>query len=147
MNWRITPKPLSSMSHRMQKGILRSRSNATSHALGYLLRGLKIERPNHVWATDITYIPMAKGFLYLVAILDWGMDLQEAIDRPQVLSLNGPSLIEEGPEAEATAAALTALGHEVEIRKLNSGLHVIQVTDGGLVGAADKRREGVVLGE
>ena len=55
----------------MQKGILRSRSNATSHALGYLLRGLKIERPNHVWATDITYIPMAKGFLYLVAIPDW----------------------------------------------------------------------------
>lgn len=37
----------------------------------YLLRGLKIERANHVWATDITYIPMAKGFLYLVAIMDW----------------------------------------------------------------------------
>src|ERR1700685_281491 len=37
----------------------------------YLLRGLTIERPNHVWAADITYIPMAKGFLYLVAIIDW----------------------------------------------------------------------------
>ncbi len=37
----------------------------------YLLRGLKIERSNHVWATDITYIPMAKGFLYLVVIMDW----------------------------------------------------------------------------
>lgn len=37
----------------------------------YLLRGLKVDRPNQVWATDITYIPMAKGFLYLVAILDW----------------------------------------------------------------------------
>lgn len=37
----------------------------------YLLRGLKIDRPNHVWATDITYIPMAKGFLYRVAIVDW----------------------------------------------------------------------------
>jgi putative transposase len=37
----------------------------------YLLRGLKIDRPNQVWATDITYIPMARGFLYLVAILDW----------------------------------------------------------------------------
>ncbi len=37
----------------------------------YLLRGLAIERPNHVWATDITYIPMAKGFVYLVAIMDW----------------------------------------------------------------------------
>ena len=37
----------------------------------YLLRGLPIERANHVWATDITYIPMAKGFMYLVAIIDW----------------------------------------------------------------------------
>ena len=37
----------------------------------YLLRGLTIERPNQVWAADITYIPMARGFLYLVAIIDW----------------------------------------------------------------------------
>lgn len=37
----------------------------------YLLRGLKIDRANQVWAADITYIPMAKGFVYLVAILDW----------------------------------------------------------------------------
>jgi putative transposase len=37
----------------------------------YLLRGLTIDRPNQVWATDITYIPMAKGFMYLVAIMDW----------------------------------------------------------------------------
>jgi putative transposase len=37
----------------------------------YLLRGMKITRPNQVWAADITYIPMARGFLYLVAIIDW----------------------------------------------------------------------------
>ena len=37
----------------------------------YLLRGLVISRPNHVWATDITYIPMKDGFVYLVAIMDW----------------------------------------------------------------------------
>ena len=38
----------------------------------YLLRGLKIVEPNHVWAADVTYIPMvACGFLYLVAIIDW----------------------------------------------------------------------------
>jgi putative transposase len=37
----------------------------------YLLRGLAITEPNHVWACDITYIPMARGFLYLVAIIDW----------------------------------------------------------------------------
>jgi putative transposase len=37
----------------------------------YLLRGVKVERPNQVWACDITYIPMARGFVYLVAIVDW----------------------------------------------------------------------------
>ena len=37
----------------------------------YLLRGLAIDRPNQVWATDITYIPMQKGFMYLIAIMDW----------------------------------------------------------------------------
>lgn len=37
----------------------------------YLLRGLLIDRPNQVWSTDITYIPMRKGFLYLTAVLDW----------------------------------------------------------------------------
>ena len=37
----------------------------------YLLKGLAITEPNQVWATDITYIRMNKGFLYLVAIIDW----------------------------------------------------------------------------
>jgi putative transposase len=37
----------------------------------YLLRGVTIERPNQVWSTDITYVPMHGGFLYLVAVMDW----------------------------------------------------------------------------
>jgi len=37
----------------------------------YLLRGMTIDKPNQVWATDITYIPMARGFMYLIAIMDW----------------------------------------------------------------------------
>ena len=37
----------------------------------YLLRGVAIERPNQVWAMDITYIPMARGFVYLAVVLDW----------------------------------------------------------------------------
>jgi len=37
----------------------------------YLLGGLRVERPNQVWCADITYIPMRRGFLYLVAIMDW----------------------------------------------------------------------------
>jgi len=37
----------------------------------YLLRGLRVDRPNQVWAMDITYIPMARGFVYLAAVIDW----------------------------------------------------------------------------
>ena len=37
----------------------------------YLLRGVEVTRPNQVWAMDITYVPMARGFVYLAAVLDW----------------------------------------------------------------------------
>ena len=46
-------------------------ANQAHKVYPYLLRGLVIDRPNQVWATDITYIPMARGFVYLVAIMDW----------------------------------------------------------------------------
>jgi putative transposase len=48
-----------------------SKSNQEHRKYPYLLKGLTIERPNQVWCTDITYIPMRKGFIYLVAIMDW----------------------------------------------------------------------------
>jgi len=48
-----------------------SRANQAHKVYPYLLRNLSIERPNQVWATDVTYIPMARGFIYLVAIMDW----------------------------------------------------------------------------
>ena len=48
-----------------------SRPNKEHETFPYLLRGLSIDRPNQVWCADISYIPMAKGFLYLVAIMDW----------------------------------------------------------------------------
>ena len=47
-----------------------SRRNKAHKVYPYLLRDLKIDRSNQVWATDITYIPMRKGFMYLVAIID-----------------------------------------------------------------------------
>jgi len=52
------------------------RSNTSKPAAGHkiypcLLRGLVVDRPNHVWAMDITYIPMARGFVYLAVVLDW----------------------------------------------------------------------------
>ena len=48
-----------------------SRSHPDHKVYPYLLRGLIIDRPNQVWCADITYIPMAKGFVYLVAVMDW----------------------------------------------------------------------------
>ena len=48
-----------------------SRPAAGHRIYPYRLRGLKIDRPNQVWASDITYLPMARGFLYLVAVMDW----------------------------------------------------------------------------
>lgn len=48
-----------------------SRRNARHPIYPYLLRGLAITGPNHVWAMDITYIPMAKGWVYLAAVMDW----------------------------------------------------------------------------
>ena len=48
-----------------------SLANQAHKVYPYLLRELTIDRPNQVWSTDITYIPMARGFVYLVAIMDW----------------------------------------------------------------------------
>ncbi len=48
-----------------------SRSHPDHKVYPYLLRGLVMDRPNQVWCADITYIPMAKGFVYLVAVMDW----------------------------------------------------------------------------
>ena len=48
-----------------------SRSHPEHKVYPYLLRGLVIDRPNQVWCADITYIPLAKGFVYLVAVMDW----------------------------------------------------------------------------
>jgi putative transposase len=48
-----------------------SQRHAAHPIYPYLLRNLKIDRSNQVWATDITYIPMRRGFIYLVAVLDW----------------------------------------------------------------------------
>ena len=48
-----------------------SLSDASHKVYPYLLRGLEIDRPNQVWCADITYIPVRRGFMYLVAVMDW----------------------------------------------------------------------------
>jgi putative transposase len=70
----------------------------------YLLRGLEIERPDQVWCADITYIRMLRGFLYLVAIMDWysryvlGWELSNSLDKQFCLDALGRALSISQPE-------------------------------------------------
>lgn len=109
----------------------------------YLLQGLSIERPNQVWATDICYIPMAKGFMYLVAIMDWAtrrvlswrvsntMDsefcveaLEEALQR-----YGTPEIFNTDQGAQFTAEAFTRVlkDHEIAISMDGKGRWVDNV--------------------
>jgi putative transposase len=66
----------------------------------YLLRGVTIDRPDQVWCTDITYIPMARGFVYLVAIVDWFS--RRVLAHRVSITLTSDSCIEAREEAIAT---------------------------------------------
>jgi len=83
----------------------------------------------------------------VIAILDWKMDPQDAVAMPHVVNRNGKTDIEEGTDAEALVPELEALGHEVNVRDLNSGLHAILIEGNHFYGAADPRRAGVAMGE
>ena len=83
----------------------------------------------------------------LVAMLDWGMDPQEAVDLPNFGSRNGPTELEKGTEAEGWVSALEAKGHTVRVMEMTSGTQAILVTPTGLAGGADSRREGVAAGD
>ena len=83
----------------------------------------------------------------VIAILDWKMDPQDALNMGHVVNRNGATDLEEGTEAVELQAELEALGHEVNVRSLNSGLHAILLEEDQLVGAADPRRDGVALGK
>jgi gamma-glutamyltranspeptidase/glutathione hydrolase len=83
----------------------------------------------------------------LIAVLDWGMDVQAAVDMPHLVNRFGTYDLEAGTAAEGFAARLEALGYKTNIRELNSGLHAIAIGPEGLTGGADSRREGVAMGE
>ncbi|PTW50677.1 gamma-glutamyltransferase [Rhodovulum kholense] len=81
----------------------------------------------------------------IVAHLDWGMDVQQAVAMPHLVNRFGAYDLEAGTSAESLADPLAALGFEVGARELNSGLHAISVGE-TLQGGADPRREGIALG-
>jgi putative transposase len=115
----VYPKPKTSRPHPQHK------------VYPYLLRGLSIERPNQVWATDITYIPMSRGFMYLVAIMDWHsrkvlswrisntLDTEFCIEAlSEALSRFGrPEIFNTDQGAQFTATAFTDVlkSHQVQI--------------------------------
>jgi putative transposase len=73
---RVGRRHVATLMHRMGiEAIYRKKNTSRAHpghrVYPYLLRKLTVDRPNQVWASDITYIPMARGFVYLVAIIDW----------------------------------------------------------------------------
>ena len=70
-----------------------------------------------------------------------------AVALPHAVNRNGKTDLEADTPAAAQKAALEALGHQVNIRAMTSGLHAIKVTAQGLEGAADPRREGVAVGD
>ena len=95
----------------------------------YLLRNLEIVRPNHVWSTDITYVPLAQGFMYLVAIMDWysryvltwqlsntldGLFCQEALQ--ESLALGKPEIFNSDQGVQFTAHDFTSILKNAGIR-------------------------------
>jgi gamma-glutamyltranspeptidase/glutathione hydrolase len=81
----------------------------------------------------------------LVALIDWRMPMQAAIDLPHVLNRNGKTELEAGTAAAAIAPALKAVGHTLDARDMPSGLNGFRILDGRIDGGADRRREGVTV--
>lgn len=81
----------------------------------------------------------------IVAILDWQLSVQDAINLPKMTNRNYVTTLEQGTDIVKLKSSLEAKGHTVKIKPLNSGLQAIEVTKQGYVGGADPRREGLVL--
>jgi gamma-glutamyltranspeptidase/glutathione hydrolase len=92
-------------------------------------------------ARIIPYVAQA-----IIGVLDWGLDVQQAIDLGHVVNLNGRTELEAGTAAEELQDALAARGHDVVVMEQPSGLQGIQIGPDGLVGGSDPRRGGVAIG-
>src|SRR5690606_36726541 len=83
----------------------------------------------------------------LVALIGGGMDVGAIVAMPHLINRFGPYDLEVGTDAEKLAEPLKALGYEVKLSQMNSGLHAIAISPDGLAGAADPRREGIAVGK
>ncbi|TSD86523.1 gamma-glutamyltransferase [Mycobacterium sp. KBS0706] len=92
-------------------------------------------------ARIIPYVAQA-----IIGVLDWGLDVQQAIDLGHVVNLNGRTELEAGTAAAGLKDVLAARGHDVVVMEQPSGLQGIQIGPDGLVGGSDSRRGGVAVG-
>ncbi|MCD0504041.1 gamma-glutamyltransferase [Bordetella petrii] len=83
----------------------------------------------------------------LVGVLDWNLDIQQAISLPNMGSRNQATELERGTYLEDLAPALRGMGHEVKMADFPSGIQGLVMDGGRLVGGADPRREGAVMGD
>lgn len=106
-----------------------SKPNPEHKVYPYLLRGLEIRYPNQVWSTDITYIPMHGGFMYLVAVMDWfsryvlAWQLSNTLDSgfcvdalQRALQIGRPTIFNTDQGVQFTATAFTAVLEKAEIQ-------------------------------
>jgi len=96
----------------------------------YLLRGLRIERPNQVWAIDITYIRLYGGWMFLVAILDWfsryvvAWELDQTLEIPFVLRAVDQALAKNQPEIWNSDQGSHFTSHQYTQRLLDAGVRI-----------------------
>ncbi|WP_413817078.1 gamma-glutamyltransferase [Pusillimonas sp.] len=83
----------------------------------------------------------------LVGVIDWKLDIQQAVSLPHYGSRNKQTELERGTPLEKLAQPLRAMGHDVSVHEFPSGLQGIVIDEQGLSGGADPRREGKVLGD
>ena len=106
-----------------------SKPNPEHKIYPYLLRGLAITRPNQVWSTDITYIPLRNGFMYLAAVIDWysryvlAWQLSNTLDGTfcvellqRALQLGRPEIFNTDQGAQFTATAFTSVLEKATIQ-------------------------------
>jgi putative transposase len=124
----IGREKVATLMRRMGIEAIYRRPNTSKPAAGhkiypYLLRGLKIDRPNQVWAMDITYIPMARGFVYLAAVVDWftrrvlswrlsiTMEVEFCLEAMQeaLAKYGKPEIFNTDQGSQSTSAAFTVL--------------------------------------
>ena len=106
-----------------------SRPDREHRIYPYLLRGLKVDRPNQVWSADITYVPMRHGFMYLTAVMDWysryviAFEVSNSMDvhfclrcLDQALSFGTPDIFNTDQGAQFTSNAFTSVLEGAGIR-------------------------------